>query len=442
MIDSHAADTQASSAFSDAAKQSFHAMSKPSGSDCNLDCEYCFYLEKEALYPSERKRRMSDDVLSDYVRNYIASQPPGHEVAFTWQGGEPTLLGIDFYKRAIALQKHFGAGRTITNSFQTNGLLLDDTWCQFFADEDFLIGLSIDGPADIHDEYRITKGGKPSHALVVSALERLRKHGARFNVLACVNRRSSREPLRVYEFLRSLGVEYVQFIPVVERRADPASEAIGLTLQGPGGKVLLKARPDTAERLTDWSVLPEDYGNFLNAIFDVWVRRDVGQCYVMNFEWALANYMGEPGAACHHQPTCGNAVVVEHNGDVYACDHFVYPEYRLGNLSEASLSSMLDSPQQTQFGEDKLTTLPQQCRQCSMLRGCWGGCPKHRFAVTRDGEAGLNFLCAGYYRFFSHVAPYLRVLADLIRSGRPASDIVKATLMVVGDSVVGNTSRA
>jgi uncharacterized protein len=412
------------------AKAGFHAMAKPSGSDCNLDCEYCFYLEKEALYPSE-KRRMNDKVLGDYVRGYIAAQPPGHEVAFTWQGGEPTLLGLDFYRRAVSLQRQFGEGRTITNSFQTNGLLLDDEWCRFFAEEDFLIGLSLDGPADIHDEYRITKGGKPSHALVVRALEQLKARGVRYNVLACVNRRSSREPLRVYQYFRSLGVEYVQFIPIVERQPDAASQAIGLTLHGPGGKVLSKALPNATERLTDWSVLPADYGNFLNAIFDVWIRRDVGRCYVMNFEWALANYMGEPGAACHHQPTCGNAVVVEHNGDVYACDHFVYPAFRLGNLSDAPLASMLDSPQQETFGTNKLTTLPDQCRQCDMLRGCWGGCPKHRFAVTRDGEAGLNFLCDGYYSFFSHVAPYLRVLSDLIRAGRPPSDIVKATLLKV-----------
>jgi uncharacterized protein len=213
-------------------------------------------------------------------------------------------------------------------------------------------------------------------------------------------------------------------------------------INSPGGKVLSKALPNATERLTDWSVLPADYGNFLNAIFDVWIRRDVGRCYVMNFEWALANYMGEPGAACHHQPTCGNAVVVEHNGDVYACDHFVYPGFRLGNLSDAPLSSMLDSPQQETFGTDKLTTLPDQCRQCDMLRGCWGGCPKHRFAVTRDGEAGLNFLCDGYYSFFSHVAPYLRVLSDLIRAGRPPSDIVKATLLKVQSPGARAESRA
>ncbi|UIF89950.1 anaerobic sulfatase maturase [Cupriavidus sp. UYPR2.512] len=407
-------------------------MAKPSGSDCNLDCAYCFYLEKASLYPGERKRRMQDDVLAAYVRDYIASHLPGSEVAFTWQGGEPTLLGLDFYRRAVELQQRFGAGRTITNSFQTNGLLLDDAWCAFFARHDFLIGLSLDGPADIHDAYRVTAGGQPSHALVLRALGKLQAHGVRFNVLACVNRRSAREPLLVYEFMRTHGVRHIQFIPVVERLPAAADSAIGLTLHAPGGKVLAPALPGAAASLTEWSVLPADYGNFLNAIFDAWVRRDVGTVHVMNFEWALANYMGEPGAACHHQPTCGRAVVVEHNGDVYACDHYVYPAHRLGNLSAASLADMVESAAQHAFGQDKLRSLPAQCRTCKMLKGCWGGCPKHRFTATRDGEAGLNYLCEGYYGFFSHVAPYLRALSDLIRGGRPASDIMRAVVLRAG----------
>jgi uncharacterized protein len=410
----------------------FHAMAKPSGSDCNLDCAYCFYLEKESLYPGARKRRMPDDVLAAYVRNYIESHPEGSEVVFTWQGGEPTLLGLDFYRRAVALQQRFRAGRSISNSFQTNGLLLDEAWCAFFAGHDFLVGLSLDGPADIHDRYRVSAGGQPTHALVMRALARLQAHGVRYNVLACVNRRSAAEPLRVYAFLREHGVRHIQFIPVVERLPGAADQAIGLTLHGPGGKVLAQALPEAAGSVTQWSVLPADYGDFLNAIFDAWVRRDVGEIHVMNFEWALANYMGEPGAACHHQPTCGRAVVVEHNGDVYACDHYVYPAYRLGNLSASSLADMVESTAQHAFGQDKLRTLPAQCRECKMLRGCWGGCPKHRFTATRDGEPGLNYLCAGYYRFFGHVAPYLRAMSALIRGGRPASDIVGAVVLQAG----------
>jgi uncharacterized protein len=409
-------------------------MAKPSGSDCNLDCAYCFYLEKASLYPGERKRRMQDDVLAAYVHDYIASHPAGSEVTFTWQGGEPTLLGLEFYRRAVELQQHFAAGRTIRNSFQTNGLLLDDAWCAFFAGHDFLIGLSLDGPADIHDAYRVTAGGQPSHALVLRALGKLQAHGIRFNVLACVNRRSAREPLRVYEFMRTHGVRHIQFIPVVKRLPAAADGAIGLTLHGPGGKVLAPALPGTAASLTEWSVLPADYGNFLNAIFDAWVRRDVGTLHVMNFEWALANYMGEPGAACHHQPTCGRAVVVEHNGDVYACDHYVYPSHRLGNLSASSLAAMVESPAQHAFGQDKLRSLPAQCRACKMLKGCWGGCPKHRFTATRDGEAGLNYLCEGYYGFFGHVAPYLRAMSALIRGGRPAGDIMRAVVLRAGSA--------
>ena len=402
---------------------SFHAMAKPSGPDCNLGCAYCFYLEKAAIYPQKNPHRMSDAVLEAYVREYIAATPKERKVEFTWQGGEPTLLGLNFYRRAVALQRRHGQGRRIANSFQTNGLLLDENWCSFFAEHDFLIGLSLDGPADIHDEYRRTKSGQPSHALVMRALELLRRHGVRHNALACVNRRSSREPLRVYEFLRAAGLEFIQFIPIVERLPDTQDTKAGLALHSPG-----ESGPDA--RLTEWSVLPRDYGCFLTAIFDAWLKRDVGKTYVMNFEWALANFMGEPGAACHHQPVCGNAVVVEHNGDVYSCDHYVYPDYLLGNIQERTFSDMLASSRQESFGVNKHSSLPAQCRECAMLRGCWGGCPKHRFAATTDqGESSLNYLCEGYYHFFSHTAPRLKAISGLIKEGRPASDIMKYQLV-------------
>jgi uncharacterized protein len=406
----------------------FHAMAKPSGSDCNLDCAYCFYLEKAALYRESSRHRMSDEVLEMYVQQYIDATPMESDVAFTWQGGEPTLLGFEFYERAVQLQQRHGEGRSITNSFQTNGLLIDDAWCAFFKQHDFLIGLSLDGPASIHDEYRITVGGRPSHALVMHALRLLQKHGVRYNVLACVNNRSSQAPLDVYRFLRDSGVEYMQFIPIVERLPDARDREVGLTLRAPGGKVLSAALPEADAQVTDWSVQPERYGTFLSTIFDEWVKRDVGKIFVMNFEWALANYMERPGASCHHQPTCGNAVVVEHNGDVYACDHYVYPEYHLGNLGTGELRSMMELPQQEHFGMAKLNTLPQQCRRCNMVKGCWGGCPKHRFVQSEDGEAGLNYLCKGYYRFFSHSLPWLKALSQIMESGRPASEILRTTL--------------
>ncbi|HFZ8995760.1 TPA: anaerobic sulfatase maturase [Citrobacter freundii] len=399
--------------------RAFHAMAKPSGSDCNLHCAYCFYLEKQTLYNTVARPRMSEAMLECYVRDYIASVEPESEVAFTWQGGEPTLLGLPFYQRAVDLQKQYGAGRKITNSFQTNGVLLDDAWCEFFARHDFLIGLSLDGPENIHNEYRVTQGGRPTHKLVMRALQRLQQHGVQYNVLACVNRHSAHYPLQVYEFLVASGVKFIQFIPVVERLAAPDAQQHGLVLQSPG---------EACGKLTDWSVVPEDYGRFLCAIFDKWITRDVGNVFVMNIEWAFANFVGAPGAVCHHQPTCGRSVIVEHNGDVYACDHYVYPQFRLGNLYEQNFASMLDSPRQVTFGKDKFATLPEQCRRCSVLRACWGGCPKHRFALTQEGKPGLNYLCAGLRAYFQHVPPYLKAMADLIAAGRPASDIMHAHL--------------
>jgi uncharacterized protein len=432
------------------ANAGFHAMAKPGGSDCNLDCVYCFYLEKATLYRDDSRHRMNDAVLEAYVRQYIAATPVENEVVFTWQGGEPTLLGLGFFERAVRLQQRYGEGRRISNSFQTNGLLIDDAWCAFFRQHDFLIGLSLDGPAEIHDAYRVTRGGQPSHALVMRALALLQTHGVRYNVLACVNHRSSQAPLDVYRFLRDSGVQYVQFIPVVERLPDARDREVGLTLRSPSGKVLAAALPAgkgsataadgsaTAGNgsatagdgsVTDWSVRPEHYGAFLSRIFDEWIGRDVGKLYVMNFEWALANYMGRPGASCHHQPTCGKAVVIEHNGDVYACDHYVYPEFRLGNITTSNLTSMVDLPSQTRFGMDKLDTLPQQCRRCNMVGGCWGGCPKHRFVMSADNEPGLNYLCKGYHQFFTHSVPYLKALSQIVASGRPASDILHTTLV-------------
>lgn len=404
-------------------QRAFHAMAKPSGSDCNLNCAYCFYLEKQSLYPhaSTSSCRMSEATLETYIHHYIASVDPKDEVAFTWQGGEPTLLGLDFYRKAVALQAKYGQGRRISNSFQTNGVLLDDEWCQFFVEHHFLIGLSLDGPADIHNEYRVTKGGRPTHKLVMRALQRLQQHGVQYNVLACVNRHSSQEPQRIYDFLVDAGVEFIQFIPVIERLADGNTENHGLTLHAPGGE---------SHALTPWSVRADDYGEFLIRVFDCWRTRDVGKVFVMNIEWAFASFVGAPGAVCHHQPTCGRSVVVEHNGDVYACDHYVYPEYLLGNITQNTFAEMIDSTRQEAFGTAKYTSLPTQCRQCEVVKACWGGCPKHRFMTTTDGEPGLNYLCSGFRRYFRYLPPYLKAMSDLIASGRPASDIMNVHLLV------------
>lgn len=401
--------------------RAFHAMAKPSGSECNLNCTYCFYLEKQALYPDASAcSRMNDVMLDAYVKNYIAAVEGRAEVAFTWQGGEPTLLGLDFYRRAVVLQAKYGAGRRISNSFQTNGVLLDDEWCLFFREHHFLIGLSLDGPAEIHNEYRLTKGGRPTHKLVVRALALLQKHGVDYNVLACVNRHSALEPLKIYDFLCEAGVQFIQFIPVVERQAGAWEANAGLSLHGPGSE-------SAAEGVTAWSVRPKEYGEFLTAVFDRWVQRDVGNVFVMNIEWAFANFVGAPGAVCHHQPTCGRSVVVEHNGDVYACDHYVYPEFHLGNIHQHTFAEMIDKPAQEQFGQNKYVHLPMACKQCDVLKACWGGCPKHRFLPGDNGE--MNYLCVGFRHYFHHLPPYLKAMRDLLASGRPVSDIMKAHLI-------------
>ncbi len=415
----------------------FHAMAKPSGANCNLRCAYCFYLEKKALYPEPAPLRMSQEVLECYVRKYIQENPAEHPVEFVWQGGEPALSGLDYYRRALELQKRHGAGRAIVNSFQTNGTLLDNEWCEFFRANDFLVGLSLDGPAPIHDQFRRTAAGGASHNQVMHTLRLLKSHGVRFNILAVVNRQSSRMPLRVYEFLRDAGGEYIQFLPVVERTPSPRDDRDGLSLhRPPGGAAGRAGETGNGGQVTEWSVGGLEYGRFLTDIFDVWVKRDVGKVFVMNFEWALANYLGRPGTVCSHQAVCGRSVVVEHNGDVYACDHYVYPEYLLGNVLSASFGKMLDTPAQNGFGTEKRTGLTRQCRECPVLPGCQGGCKKHRFAVSEDGEAGHNYLCAGFKHFFSYVPPYLKIFATLITNGRQASDIMSVRLVKGGKAQV------
>ncbi len=395
-----------------------HLMAKPAGPDCNLNCGYCFYLEKEALFPEGERYRMSDEVLEAYIRK-TAEYQTVPELLYAWQGGEPTLMGIDFFRKALELESRFSGGRPVLNAFQTNGTLLDDEWCAFLAENRFLVGLSLDGPEDIHDLYRRDGAGRGTFSRVTRALELLKKHGVEFNILACVTRESAKRPLDVYRFFREQGIGFIQFTPIVERMPSAESERIGLKLGMPAARDG-SDRPD----VTPWTVLPEDYGDFLIAVFDEWVRHDVGSVFVMNFEWALASWLGDPQSACLFSRHCGNALIVEHNGDVYSCDHFVYPEYRSGNILTDDLGEMVNSEKQREFGAGKETSLPKYCRECDVLFACQGECPKHRFSPAPDGEPGLNYLCPGYRKFFRHARPYLDAIVQTIRLGYPAEKVM------------------
>ncbi len=436
-------------------------MTKPIGPICNLDCKYCFYLEKEKLYPDsprgvvdgsglgetggltprgKRQWWMSDAVLEEYTRQYLEAQP-GPEIYFAWQGGEPTLLGVDFFRKAVALQRQFAGGKTISNALQTNGTLLDDAWCEFLAAEKFLVGLSIDGPRKLHDRYRVDKGQKPTFDRVMHGLELLKRHRVEFNTLTVVHRANSQQPLEVYRFLKSIGSRFLQFIPLVERAAPAEMKTRGYDFAEPplppAGSAGISAgensspAPEPASRdagapgVTGWSVAAEQYGNFLCAIFDEWVRRDVGNIFVQLFDVALGNWMGLGSSLCVFAEKCGAALAVEHNGDLYSCDHYVYPKYHLGNLMNQSLGEMAHSAQQVKFGNDKSDLLPQFCRRCEVRFACHGECPKHRFIKTPDGEDGLNYLCPAYKKFFNHIDPHMKTMARLLREGRAAAEIME-----------------
>jgi uncharacterized protein len=399
--------------------QPFHVMVKPIGPACNLDCRYCFYLEKARLFAGEHSPRISDEVLERFVQQYITALPDAPEINFAWQGGEPTLMGLDFFRKVVALQKKHSGGKKITNAFQTNATLLDDEWCAFLAANQFLTGVSLDGPRELHDTYRLDKQGRSTFDAVVAAVARLKQHGAPFNTLTVVNRVNARQPLKVYRFLKEIGSTFHQYIPIVERVANPAAQALGLPLATPPGT----AAEEVA--VTEWSVRPDDYGKFLIAIFDEWVRQDVGKIFVQLFDAALAAWVGQSGTVCVYAEECGNAIILEHNGAVYACDHFVYPQYLLGNLKDAPLTEMAWSAQQESFGRNKKTLLPNYCRKCEFLFACNGECPKHRFAKTPDGEPGLSYLCAGLKRFFQHATPKLDAMARLVQAHRPAAEIMK-----------------
>ena len=399
----------------------FHVMVKPFGPVCNLDCSYCYYLEKESLDPPGEDFRMSKEVLEAFVRQYVSSQNTP-EITFAWQGGEPTLLGLDFFRDVVRLQEKYGGGRKISNAIQTNGTVLDDDWCDFFATHGFLVGLSIDGPRELHDAYRVDKGGKPTFDKVMRGLDFLQKHGTEYNTLTVVNRANSQRPLDVYRFLKEIGSRFFQFIPLVEREANSEALEQGLSLSGPpdGGE----DDPGLPPPVTPWSVEARQFGEFLVAIFDYWVRHDVGEVFVQLFDTTLAGWMGAEPPLCVFAETCGNAMVLEHNGDLFSCDHYVYPEYLLGNIVETPMAELARLPEQVRFGEAKLEALPRYCLDCPVRSACNGECPKHRFIDAPGGEPGLNYLCGAYKRFFTHVTPSMEIMAELLRRRRPPAEIM------------------
>ncbi len=397
----------------------FHIMTKPIGPICNLDCQYCYYLEKEALY-TEGKWRMSEDVLRNYIRQYIEAQPTD-KVSFAWQGGEPTLLGVDFFKQVVALQKEYTNGKLIENALQTNGTLMDSEWAQFLKENAFLVGVSIDGPRELHDHYRVDKLGQSSFREVMRGIDVLKKHEVCFNTLTCLNRVTAQKPIEIYRFLKGIGSEFMQFIPVVERKPDKQARDWGLKLAGPDD---LSEADDKDLPIQKWSVRPKDFGMFYMKVFDRWIRKDVGKVYVQLFETALAKWLQIPGGICVHEETCGKALALEHNGDLYSCDHFVYPGYRLGNLAHTPLSVLADSPRQKVFGNDKRDKLPRYCRECEVRFACNGGCPKERFIRPPEGEPGLNYLCAAYREFFNHITPVMQGLASLLQNRREPATIM------------------
>lgn len=394
-----------------AAFPTFHVMTKPLGAICNLECVYCYYLEKEHLYPESRKAadfRMTGAVLEQYVRQFIGAQR-SRDVTFEWQGGEPTLLGLAFFERAIELQEKHRGGKVVRNSLQTNGTLLDDRWAGFLKDHGFLVGISVDGPPELHDRYRLDKGGAPTHERVMRGLDALRRHGVDFNVLCAVNASNATRPLEVYRYLKTLGTPFLQFIPVVERAA-----------AGPPG-----SPPDlTRPAVTPWSVPARAFGEFLCAVFDEWVRHDVGRVFVGQFDHALAAWTGSGATSCVFAETCGGALALEHNGDLFSCDHFVYPEHRLGNILELPMADLVNSERQQGFGAAKRDTLPRECRECPVRFACHGDCPKHRLVQTAEPGRPLSHLCASYKRFFTHVGPAMELMADELRRGRPAANVM------------------
>lgn len=390
-----------------------YVMLKPAGAHCNLACKYCYYLEKNKLYPTAQRHLMSDEMLEQFTREYIEAQTM-NQVLFTWHGGEPLLRSIDFYRKALSLQQKYARGRRIDNVIQTNGTLLTDEWCEFFAQNHWLVGISIDGPQPDHDHYRLTAAGKPSWQKVMQGIKLLKKHGVEWNAMAVVNAYNANHPLEFYRFFKENGCQFLQFTPIVERQT-----------RHEDGRTLASLADKNEIPLSEASVTPEQWGYFLSAIFDEWVRKDVGKIFVEIFDCTLANWMGISPGICAYSKECGHAGVIEHNGDVYSCDHFVFPEYKLGNIRDHSLIDMLYGEQQQEFSRLKHSSLPRQCKECDMEFACHGECPKNRFMKDKYGDSGLNYLCPGYYHYYQHVAPYMDYMKQELMAQRPPSNIMK-----------------
>lgn len=390
-----------------------YVMLKPAGAHCNLACKYCYYLEKNKLYPTAQRHLMSDEMLEQFTRKYIEAQTM-NQVLFTWHGGEPLLRSIDFYRKALSLQQKYAGGRRIDNVIQTNGTLLTDEWCEFFAQNHWLVGISIDGPQPDHDHYRLTAAGKPSWKKVMQGIKLLKKHGVEWNAMAVVNAYNANHPLEFYRFFKENGCQFLQFTPIVERLTRHEDD-----------RTLASLADKDEISLSEASVAPEQWGYFLCAIFDEWVRKDVGKIFVEIFDCTLANWMGISPGICAYSKECGHAGVMEHNGDVYSCDHFVFPEYKLGNIRDHSLIDMLYGEQQQEFSRLKHSSLPRQCKECDMEFACHGECPKNRFMKDKYGDSGLNYLCPGYYHYYQHVAPYMDYMKQELMSQRPPSNIMK-----------------
>ncbi len=403
--------------FKDALKlkrpMAFHVMVKPAGPSCNLNCTYCYYLEKNKLFKEENSFMMSEELLGNFTKQFIEAQEI-QVITFTWQGGEPTLAGLDFFKRAIYFQKKYSGGRKIENVFQTNGTRLNDDWCNFFSDNDILVGISIDGEEHNHDYYRKTQTGRPTFRVVIKGIELLLKHKVQFNTLSVVNDYNVHFASETYRFLKSIGSGFMQFLPVVERKTGNSENGV-LTLSAPihGDAVV-----------TGWSVGGKEYGKFLITVFSEWVRNDVGRYFVQIFDAALASYVGSNPGLCVFNETCGDALIMEHNGNLYSCDHFVYPEYLLGNITESPLADLARSQRQFNFGIDKRNNLPGYCINCEVRYACHGECPKHRFIMTPDGDPGLNYLCESYRMFFKHVEPFMDFMAKELKNKRPPANVM------------------
>jgi uncharacterized protein len=395
----------------------FHVMAKPGGSSCNLDCKYCYYLSKESLPNGPGVGRMSEEVLERFIQQYIEGVT-GNEVVFSWQGGEPTLLGLNFFNKVVEIEnKYARPGQVILNDLQTNGTLIDENWCGFLKENQWLVGLSIDGPRELHDAYRVSKNGKPTFDQVFNAAMLLKRVGVPFNTLTCVNRLNAKHPLDVYRFLRrELNSTYMQFIPIVEYKGFESKGPLTLDPEKLPKDGSSEARPGhTNSIVTDWSVDPYDYGDFLSRVFDEWYKYDVGKVLVNHFETLVAQHMGMSSQLCIYNEFCGKGLVVEHNGSVYSCDHYVYPEYNLGNVTDRGLSDMVFSNAQVRFGYDKRDTLPGYCKKCVYLTDCWGECPKNRIIRTKEGEPGLNYLCRGLKKYYGHAIPKVEKIVESLR---------------------------